>query len=574
MFKYFGKYKLKSLSFFVLYYILSIFSLQVQATNYYIDAINGNDLNNGISPTAPWKSVSKVNSSIFSPGDNIYFKRDNFWREQLIIPSSGTKENPITFSAYGVGNNPTITSSIDITGKYEDWKEIDSNIWTRPLVKETKLVIFNYNQLGILTDKLDAPFKFNWIKNNIYIFSEQNPTYFYKKIEAIQSGSVISINNQKFITLDSLNIYGGQLEGDHTGPGGCIYIPAQSDNIIIKKFSISKCHGGGLRIIGATNITIDENIISDIDSYRSTLSGDGITVSWEFKTEKKPKNISITKNTINGFIDRMGIAVLDCNGLSISNNLITAGVTGIDIEPNENTNQGVINAIISSNIINKNIYERLPVNNGISVSGANSYNIKIENNIIDNNNSNPGIGIIVFGKIKNVNIISNTIRNSRIGIQIGSGANNIVLENNYISAGYTNHLYGCYLKGNSTSILTQNTIDGQYDNSIFVDEPGTTVDAYYNIFKDYGKYGLQVMDTPSKIFFKKNTFKSPNVIFHFIIPSNVIATLDENLYYPPGNFYRWHSKTYNFEGYKSISGQDFKGMELEVIKPLPPTLLK
>jgi len=79
------------------------------AATYYVDATNGNDGNNGLSEAAPWKTISKVNSSTFTPGDQILFKRGEVWREQLEVPSPGSSGNPITFGAYGSGENPLIS---------------------------------------------------------------------------------------------------------------------------------------------------------------------------------------------------------------------------------------------------------------------------------------------------------------------------------------------------------------------------------------------------------------------------------------------------------------------------------
>jgi hypothetical protein len=56
---------------------------------YYVDATNGNDANTGLSEATPWKSIAKVNASTFNPGDQILFKREEIWREQLIVPSTG-----------------------------------------------------------------------------------------------------------------------------------------------------------------------------------------------------------------------------------------------------------------------------------------------------------------------------------------------------------------------------------------------------------------------------------------------------------------------------------------------------
>jgi hypothetical protein len=82
--------------------------MPVYGTTYYVDATNGNDSNNGTSQATAWKTISKVNSSGFIPGDNILFKRGEIWIEQLIIPSSGNSTDSITFGAYGSGDKPLI----------------------------------------------------------------------------------------------------------------------------------------------------------------------------------------------------------------------------------------------------------------------------------------------------------------------------------------------------------------------------------------------------------------------------------------------------------------------------------
>jgi len=35
---------------------------------YYVDAIKGKDINNGLSPSSPWKTIAKLNALKFYPG--------------------------------------------------------------------------------------------------------------------------------------------------------------------------------------------------------------------------------------------------------------------------------------------------------------------------------------------------------------------------------------------------------------------------------------------------------------------------------------------------------------------------
>jgi Chitobiase/beta-hexosaminidase C-terminal domain len=61
---------------------------------YYVSN-SGNDSNNGISATTPWRSISKVNSSVLSPGSQVLFQSTGVWHEQLNAQSG------IRYGAYG-----------------------------------------------------------------------------------------------------------------------------------------------------------------------------------------------------------------------------------------------------------------------------------------------------------------------------------------------------------------------------------------------------------------------------------------------------------------------------------------
>jgi predicted small secreted protein len=78
--------------------------------DYYIDGDNGDDNNSGTSENSPWKTLDKVSSITFQPGDNIYFKRGSIYEGSVTINGDGTASNPITISAYGTGNAPSFSN--------------------------------------------------------------------------------------------------------------------------------------------------------------------------------------------------------------------------------------------------------------------------------------------------------------------------------------------------------------------------------------------------------------------------------------------------------------------------------
>lgn len=76
---------------------------------YYVDAVDGNDNNDGQSTQSAWQNLSKVNSTTFQPGDTILFKTDDIWSGQLHPLGSGSQDGGvITIDKYGSGNNPII----------------------------------------------------------------------------------------------------------------------------------------------------------------------------------------------------------------------------------------------------------------------------------------------------------------------------------------------------------------------------------------------------------------------------------------------------------------------------------
>ncbi len=93
--------------------ILSALGLSLSAamaTTYYVDAVGGNESNNGTSTSTAWKDItqtSKVNTVVFQPGDQVLFKRGCTWSGR-INPAGfgGTSASPIVFDAYGTPTDP------------------------------------------------------------------------------------------------------------------------------------------------------------------------------------------------------------------------------------------------------------------------------------------------------------------------------------------------------------------------------------------------------------------------------------------------------------------------------------
>jgi hypothetical protein len=94
----------------------SSYSSEVYATttfmpvvvSYYIDALNGDDANDGLSAESAWQTLDKVNATTFVAGNTILFKSGDIWTGQLYPKGSGNGDAVITIDKYGGDDKPII----------------------------------------------------------------------------------------------------------------------------------------------------------------------------------------------------------------------------------------------------------------------------------------------------------------------------------------------------------------------------------------------------------------------------------------------------------------------------------
>lgn len=79
-------------------------------TVYYVDSTAGNDANAGTSAASAWKTLAKVTSHTFVPGDVVAFDRGETFTGTATISGGGTSTNPVTVTAYGTGAQPLLTN--------------------------------------------------------------------------------------------------------------------------------------------------------------------------------------------------------------------------------------------------------------------------------------------------------------------------------------------------------------------------------------------------------------------------------------------------------------------------------
>jgi len=267
--------------FFVIYGIITVFSgdLSAHAMDYYVDRSGGSDLNNGGSQAAPWQTITKVNSILLSPGDNVYFKRGEVWEEKLIISSSGIKGSPVTFGAYGTGNNPKIKCSntfsnwhlIRKNGKIKVWKETIEGVKNSWGACKDGVRIPAYREYRTGKDKKwSAPVNVEEMRD-AFFFSPYNSESFYLRNDKGNPGGIevgvreygIQLDNQSFVIIDSIDVCGpggGTRDGS---PSGFKLISINNcEYIHIRNLSLSCSNGIGAMISNGSTYCVYENVLS------------------------------------------------------------------------------------------------------------------------------------------------------------------------------------------------------------------------------------------------------------------------------------------------------------------------
>lgn len=237
----------------------------VRAADYYVSA-KGNDAADGLTPSTPWLTIERVNKTRFSPGDAIWFRRGDAWREgqALYGLSSGTAGHPIRFGAYGEGAKPLILASRDISSS-AFWTKSSGNIWktTAPINITTRdfnrtgwefrqitpdvanLIFNNEESVGVKRRFLNGltiqgDFCLNLADTLLYLYSETNPATYYRRIEATgirNAENNIEVVNGHHLVFDSLDVRYSKNNGlflrdcsnieirncDFSWIGGCYY---------------------------------------------------------------------------------------------------------------------------------------------------------------------------------------------------------------------------------------------------------------------------------------------------------------------------------------------------------------
>lgn len=225
-----------------------------------------------------WKTLARVNAAHYSPGDTVLFKRNQRWRDTLIVPSSGTANLPVSFSAYGEGENPVIMRTV----AFSEWEPLNvkghndesAKIWVGRLPKLK-------NTWGLVRGDARAPTLEQYSKVALhtipdgYLYCPLNSGRCYFRNDSGNPGIVeigarmeaIRIENKSNIVIDGIDVFGPggrSTSGSATGFTIVSIIDSSSD-IAVKNMSISYGNSIGIaadrttRNVSYMNLDVHDN---------------------------------------------------------------------------------------------------------------------------------------------------------------------------------------------------------------------------------------------------------------------------------------------------------------------------
>jgi len=363
--------------------LLILFPVIASAATYYVSS-SGSDANSG-TQVLPWKTIAKVNSVSFSPGDFILFKRSETWRETLNVPSSGSAVSPITFGAYGTGDLPNIYGSAQVS----TWANEIGNLWYATSSADASSIwlvgadgTIHWGEKQTAKANLMAEYNWWWDSANarIYVYAATDPDSRYTSIEKPTRTFCVENNNKDYIT--------------------------------IKDLEIAYCSDIGVRVMAGKGWTVDGCTIHHIGVKNGALD-EGVFF--------RGASSGIVQNCIIHDCGNHGTALYSDVGLSLSNIIVQHNTfydnyhSDIDCQ----CNMGIWNgAIIRYNLLyNTADYDKAYTNGAIYVladhPAPNDINgVEVYYNVIHHKNAG---GIIIRGAVDSPKIYNNIIYGALAG---------------------------------------------------------------------------------------------------------------------------------------------------------------
>ncbi|GAB5554785.1 MAG: hypothetical protein Sapg2KO_43760 [Saprospiraceae bacterium] len=287
-------------------------SVDVSATTYYLDATNGANNQDGLTPGTAWKDFFKIRALNGGTGpvagDILLFKYGEQWENaRFIITDNGSPGNPIVYGAYGTPSDglPVISSVATYNGAtyynvpYPDatnagnWTATaEPNIWTLPLPSSPgRLFLDGQESLRAHTlggvgqvdnEGATGIWFYDATQQLLHLFATQNPANEFTTFRGSIGFYSLLLELSEHVVIENLDLRGAT--------GAALWINASTD-IVVQNCKLGESGGSGLLISDSNNtkitserVTVRDNIFDSKFEFFYGLGsergcGDGVRLS-------------------------------------------------------------------------------------------------------------------------------------------------------------------------------------------------------------------------------------------------------------------------------------------------------
>ena len=577
---------------------------------YYVDNLSGSDSHSGTSTDQAWKTIAKVNGSQFHPGDWILFKRGGIWREKLIIPSSGVRDNLILFGAYGTGAKPIITGADLVTG----WTQYSGNIYvadvgfltppTQLYVDDVYYDIARYPADGFILATSDAKNAHSIVAADLPLSPEQiiGATVIAKPVPWLFDSSKAADYDPSSHTITLDGVVDKQSPDQVMRTGYGFYLENKLWMLDTEKEWYYDSSSGKIYLWMTDNpnkhtveVSIRDTGVYAVKNYLiirnlAITKANGTDILMDYSTGITLRDLDLQ----GGF---QGIWLAGATDCSITNNSIQSTLTsGIIVNADGPTKSN--NVLISKNVLNNCGYVGLSPRPGeyVGISGAGS-NINIADNTLTNIGNN-GIG---FGNGSHNTIQNNTLTNTCL-VEDDAGAIHLAghssedVDNRVIGNIITNAIgnnsgtpsdpggKGIYLDGYIMNVTVQDNKISNVTYGIMSEASGNKIignvvrgATFIAVYIDQQKNAPETIQNQvitNNIFECTSKETSPAIYPDVAYP---FGESDYNIYYHPNYAYpirTWGANTtkkefYSLDAWRTASGQDAHSLAVKTGYPTP-----
>ena len=285
---------------------------------FYVDNINGNDQNSGLSENEPLETLDAAFGNTLYAGNKVLLKSGGTYAGGAKLTANGTEEKPIVISSYGDGEKPVITDFDSDVGikVYGEYVEISNLEFTAPkgvngitcyaldgAVKGIKITDCDFHNINTGFNKIDyssggitlsaTGVKPCWFEDAVI----ENNTFDTVARTAVNLDTnwCAKDKNQEWGS-NNIVVNGN---GERDSANSPVYY---SKNITVRGNEIKNNGGDSILLIGAKDSLIERNTVKDSGLFKNT----GKTIAYAAIWLRDCKDTIVQYNAVYGNRDKNG----------------------------------------------------------------------------------------------------------------------------------------------------------------------------------------------------------------------------------------------------------------------------